>query len=94
MAELKKPSNPTVSGKTVSVDSIAGAVKYTLYRVRYVLKNAVDPVINFLLRNGRSLTTKDGLIFTVKDSNETYTSSYTGEQIDEAVRQALSGSSK
>ena len=87
MAELQKPSTPIVSGKTVSVEAIAGAVKYTLYRVRYVLKT------NFGLLDKRFLAASDGAIFKTKDSAIFYKSTYTGEQIDEVVKQTLSESS-
>lgn len=90
MAKLKKPSSPTVSGKTVIVESIAGAIQYTLYRVKYILKN------NFRLFDKRAFTTSDGKIFNVTNSTDAsvmHTSAYTGEQIDEAVKQALGESS-
>lgn len=91
MAELKKPSKPTVNGKTVSVESIVGAVKYTLYRIKYIL------VKTFALSDESTITTSDGQTFRVMSSGDhtedIYKSSYTGEQIDEAVSQALSESS-
>lgn len=91
MAELTKPSAPVVNGKTVFVESVAGAVRYTLYRVRYILRNVVTGY--FKLSDGRSLLTSDGRTFETKNSTEMYTSSYTGEQIDEAVQIALNETS-
>lgn len=87
MAELKKPSLPTVTGKTVSVNTIAGAIKYTLYRVRYIFKS------NFRLFDDKMLATRDGAAFLVANEVGIHKSPYMGEQLDEAVRQALGESS-
>lgn len=61
MADLQKPSRPVVHGKNVSVDSITGAVKYALYKVKYII------IKSYSLADGKTFITKDGQQFQVKD---------------------------
>lgn len=60
MSILDKPSTPIINGSTITINAVPGAVKYNLYKIKYIIGGVI-------MSDGKLLLTSDNKVVLVKE---------------------------